>query len=111
MKRIFTLFILSLFVAFSIESYCMESSSPGDDITNDFKLYPNPVTGSTFTLVSEYEVLEISVLNVLGQQVYTRQILNEKKVVVELDTDKRGLYLVQIKTVDNHLTTKRILFK
>lgn len=83
----------------------------GEVPKKEFKLYPNPVIEDKFTIDSDEKIVEVKVLNLLGQEVYNARFLNESVVRIELETPEKGLYLVQIKTNDNQVATKRILFK
>lgn len=74
-------------------------------------LYPNPVLGNEFSISSNQEISQVTVLNVLGQEVYKQTFVQIKKTKIELDAGNRGVYLVQIQTLDGATTIKRILFK
>jgi hypothetical protein len=74
-------------------------------------IYPNPVIGSDFTISSDVEISEIHIVNILGQEVFDQQYLGETKINIELEIKEKGVYLIQVKTFDGRVTTKRILFK
>ena len=82
-----------------------------NDTEREIIVYPNPVVGDEFTIKADKEIVEVTVLNVLGQQVYTQKFVHVSKVRIDIETDDSGLYLVQVKTIDGMVTTKRILFK
>lgn len=75
------------------------------------EIYPNPVTSAEFSIKAEGEITEVVILNVLGQAVYTQQFIGESNIKILLDARESGLYLIQVKTSDGRVTTKRILFK
>lgn len=75
------------------------------------EVYPNPVTNAEFSIKAEGEITEVVILNVLGQAVYTQQFIGESNIKILLDARESGLYLIQVKTSDGRVTTKRILFK
>lgn len=75
------------------------------------QIYPNPVLDNEFTITSDVNIAEVVIINVLGQQIYKQQVLNQNKIIIELETKEEGLYLVQIKTVDDQVITKRVLFR
>lgn len=86
-----------------------------NDIENqnpiNFEVFPNPVLGENFTIVSEIEVTEVIVLNILGQQVMKQKFIGETKINIQFEARDNGLYIVQIRTIDERVATKRILFK
>ena len=82
-----------------------------NDNGKEIVVFPNPVIGDEFNIKSDQEIAEVTILNVLGQKVYTQKYVHIKKVSIELETSDRGIYLVQVKTTDGTTTTKRILFK
>jgi hypothetical protein len=57
------------------------------------------------------EINEVHIINILGQQVFEQQYIGETKINIELEIKEKGIYLVQVKTFDGRVTTKRILFK
>jgi hypothetical protein len=111
MKGIKYLLMVFLFTSFNFKTDGAERNLLNDEPKNEFKLYPNPVLGDDFTIDSKDEIIEVKMLNLLGQQVYQSSFLQEHTVQIELDTPEKGLYLVQITTKDKRVTTKRILFK
>lgn len=100
-----------LFSSISFKSIGADVALADEKPTKEFKMYPNPVLDAKFTIDSNEEIVEVKVLNLLGQQVFQNFFPSESSVKIELDTQEKGLYLVQIKTKDNRVTTKRILFK
>jgi hypothetical protein len=75
------------------------------------EVFPNPVIGNEFTITSNLEIAQVSVINILGQQVFEQQYVGETKINIELEIRERGVYLLQVKTFDGRVMTKRILFK
>ena len=105
-------FIMLLFLSLSAISLAASNIYVAlNDNGNEVIVYPNPVIGSEFSIKADNDISEISILNVLGQLVYTQKYLNQKKVSIELETSDRGVFIVQVKTSDGTTTTKRILFK
>jgi hypothetical protein len=81
------------------------------DNGTEMLVYPNPVLGDEFTIKTNQDIEEVIVLNILGQMVYKQKFVHENKVKIELETSDRGIYLIQVKTIDGTTTTKRILLK
>jgi len=105
---VFILLFLSLCAISLAASNIVEAVN---DTGREVKVYPNPVLGDEFTIVSNKEIVEVTVLNLLGQAVYSKKYIQLKIVSVELDKNDRGIYLVQIRTADGNVISKRILFK
>jgi hypothetical protein len=88
----------------------------GSDFSYDqnpisLEIFPNPVTGERFTVSTSTEISEITIVNILGQQVYDQQFIGETRINIELEIKEKGVYLLQVKTLDGRVATKRILFK
>ena len=82
-----------------------------NDNGNEVIVYPNPVLGSEFSIKADKNISEITILNVLGQPVFTQRYLKQKKVNIELETGYRGVFILQVKMFDGTISTKRVLFK
>ena len=104
--------ILILFLAaFTMNTSVYASFDESENTDNEIVVYPNPVLGDEFNIRTEKEIIEITVMNVLGQPVFNEKILNKKKVFVEIESQERGVYIIQVKTSDGEVSTKRILLK
>lgn len=82
-----------------------------NDNGEEVLVYPNPVLGSEFNIKADAEINEVSVVNVLGQKVYSQKNIQSNRVNIELDNSDRGIYIVQVKISGGAVITKRILFK
>ena len=107
--------ILVFIAILGVYSGFNDSMLYANDIENqdpiNFEVYPNPVQGEEFTIKSEVEVTEVTVLNILGQQVMHQKFIGETKINIQLEARDNGLFIVQIRTIDGRVATKRILFK
>jgi hypothetical protein len=74
-------------------------------------VYPNPVLDNKFKVETNQEIIEITVLNVLGQPVFNQKYIQTNTVSIELETRDKGVFIVQVKTSDGTLSNKRILLK
>jgi hypothetical protein len=81
------------------------------DSGTEIVVFPNPVLGNEFNIKANQDIVEVVVVNVLGQKIFTQDYINQKRVNIELIARERGLFLVQIKIADDNVVTKRILFK
>jgi hypothetical protein len=80
-----------------------------DKINNEpqVNLFPNPANG-VFKLESSYNIESVSVVNMLGQEVYSEAI-NGFDLKINLQTQSNGIYFVTIKTELGVMTKKLVL--
>ena len=74
-------------------------------------IFPNPVLDKEFSIKSDKKIEEVVVLNIVGQPVFTQRYLDQRNVSIELETSDKGVFIVQVKTSDGTIRTKRILLK
>lgn len=87
-------------------------SSTIHSLSNDFKLYPNPSSDGVFNIITPYVDTEfdISVINLLGQQVYHQHLSSKmQKVRVEAHELSTGIYEVILKHKETIFSTKLII--
>jgi len=109
LKIVFIVFFILVCVGVS-------NATEGNSIFNDngntsVVIFPNPVIDNEFTITSDVLITEVVIINVLGQEIYKQINLNQNKIIIELETKENGLYLVQVKTADDQLITRRVLFR
>jgi hypothetical protein len=74
--------------------------------TTNFSIYPNPVSNGTVTIkTTSNDVVNVSVFNVLGKQVISKELTNDTLDVSQLST---GLYLIKL-TQNGASTTKKLV--
>lgn len=61
------------------------------------KVFPNPSNGSEIALVSDKTILDVHILNNLGQEVYTVNAIKENTVILRNLSLAKGLYYVILK--------------
>ena len=72
----------------------------------DYKLYPNPLVGNLLNFISpKSETKEISILNILGEEVFKTITLNNQILLPNLI---RGIYIVKLKQ-GNYLGLSRLV--
>jgi hypothetical protein len=69
----------------------------------DLGIYPNPNNGQ-FTIINSQEITEIVITDLQGKIVYNNNNINLNKVNVELVDLERGMYMINIKTLDGMIT-------
>lgn len=77
----------------------------------DIQLFPNPTNNqSTLNLVSEsLKIEKISILNSLGQIVFVRNEADNSKIKV--DGLLPGIYLIEIRTMENLILNKKVIIE
>jgi hypothetical protein len=70
-------------------------------------LYPNPTNG-VFNLESSFNIESVTIVNMLGQEVYSETI-NENYCKINLHAESNGIYFVMIKTEMGVVTKKLVL--
>ncbi|MGC6431972.1 MAG: leucine-rich repeat protein [Jejuia sp.] len=73
------------------------------------KLYPNPASNEV-TIASTSQIENISIYNVLGEQVYFENNANSTTSKININHLSKGLYIVSVKTL-HHMQTKRLIIK
>ncbi len=72
-------------------------------------LYPNPTLGEiTVEFSQEIQEVTVSVLNILGQQVSTKQYYNARRINDQLPNET-GLYFVQVSTSDSNSEVFKVI--
>jgi hypothetical protein len=73
---------------------------------NEFNLYPNPVNNGILNISSNSsETISVLIFDILGKQVITGKVNNNRIIVSELKT---GLYIVKL-SQNNTTTTKKLI--
>ncbi|WP_296149298.1 T9SS type A sorting domain-containing protein [uncultured Flavobacterium sp.] len=91
--------------SFKIGAYDASLATPSFD-NNSFKAYPNPVK-DILNLSYSQEMTNVSIFNLLGQQVIDKT-LNDSKAQVDMSGLSKGIYLVKV-TVDNQVKTIKVI--
>ena len=85
----------------SVVSILENSENPGKII-----VYPNPVKNQlTIDIENSTEILNVEILNSLGQIVYNSTLLN-KKTIVNTNQFSNGVYIIKIDSEKSHIIRK-----
>jgi hypothetical protein len=74
---------------------------------NGIAVFPNPSAGS-FTVYNSADDAELSVYNVIGEEIYYRK-LNSSQQNVNLQSVSSGIYFVELKNTENKIYRQKIL--
>ena len=78
-------------------------------LTNSFKLYPNPTSTSfSLDLHKHLSNFYVYIFDATGKKVFSQFVSNSKFEKVDVSALETGLYLVEIKTGSNKMTSKLI---
>ena len=86
-----------------------ENLSVGSESIATVGIYPNPSEDGVFNFTSNDNIVEIRVYNTLGQNILTKNNTNGISTV-SIGTDK-GVYLVNIKTANGTVASRRVVIK
>jgi len=78
-----------------------------EDEWEGFKIYPNPSSGN-LTVISPVNIQSITIHNTLGQELYTKEVLNRKTVTLELPFSS-GSYILVMKSTKGVVRKKLII--
>ena len=78
-------------------------------LNNNFKLYPNPTSASfSQDLHNHLPNFYVHIFDVSGKKVFSQFVSNSKFEKVDVSALESGLYLVEIKTGSNKMSSKLI---
>ena len=69
----------------------------------DLSIYPNPNNGQ-FTITNSQEMTELIITDLQGKVILNNVNINLNKVNIDLTDFKRGMYMINIKTIDGMIT-------
>lgn len=79
-------------------------------ILESLSVYPNPCNGQVnIVFDNAYEQLNLTVRNVLGQEVFTSNYTNLKSELLDISTEKAGVYFLEIRTNSNQFAIIKLL--
>lgn len=73
--------------------------------TTDFQIYPNPTSGE-FTVQLPVATAEITILNMLGEQIIKTETSNREMII---NLENTGVYLIYIRTDQGVITRKLVV--
>jgi hypothetical protein len=80
------------------------------NVTSALKVYPNPAINE-LTVSSELGIESVSILNFAGQRILNTAGLGFKEQTLSLDAFTPGVYLIEVKTLENKRQYSRFIKK
>ena len=87
----------------------LNNTSVAEHETPQVTLYPNPAK-ETVSITAEEGLLQITVFNLLGQQIETKDLNGAHNVVLHTSSYASGIYMVKIAT-EKGVTTQRLVIR
>ncbi len=109
------LFIVCQFAGFSQSEPAVYSGSRDTPTVNheqtELKVFPNPAKSGKVTLeMNTNEMAEIRLVNITGKEVLAKKFeFGENSYQLQLREIPNGIYLLQVKTIDNKSVVKKLL--
>jgi hypothetical protein len=77
----------------------------------ELKIFPNPSKDKKVTVELNTDLLsEIRLINITGKEVFIKRIeIPVNRQQLELSNVPNGIYMVQVKTIDNRIVVKKLL--
>jgi plastocyanin len=80
------------------------------NVVSALKVYPNPAINE-LTITSELGIESVSIFNIAGQSILNTAGLGVKEQTLSLEDVTPGVYLIEVKTVENKLQYSRFIKK
>ncbi|MBL4649569.1 MAG: T9SS type A sorting domain-containing protein [Aureispira sp.] len=80
------------------------------NIEKNISIYPNP-TKNYITIDYDQSIEEVSIINLLGKEVFSQKNMNSGKNVIHLDTYTRGVYYIQLKLNSSLSISKKLVLQ
>jgi len=121
MKKVYITILSVAFIVMAIAqtAYSQTKSAASTPVamvsalSHDAVLYPNPVIDNKFFVKSGESIVNIDVINVVGQSIKRLDIISPsaEDIEVQLGNCEKGMYLVKIKFSDEKSIIKKLLVK
>jgi|GEM_PF-2558975 len=78
----------------------------------NIEIFPNPVTEGRITIKASESIQLVQILNITGKMVFNQEYEpNTSTVIIDLDKQEKGIYLVRIGFADDITHTEKIMIK
>ncbi|WP_107037997.1 lamin tail domain-containing protein [Brumimicrobium mesophilum] len=83
--------------------------SVNDEVTLNLSIYPNPSTNGEFNFTSDNNIVSVEVFSAVGQKVFSKE--NNAGINTISVGNQPGVYLVNLKTSNGVVTSRRVIVK
>lgn len=90
---------------------CADVSVSERDAEIGMSIYPNPSVDGIVNITSQKEFTRVSVVNLLGMEIYRKTALNTRRFTLATDGLKPGIYLVQIELENGLVGTRKLTIR
>jgi hypothetical protein len=95
-----------------VASSSVQKSYARESLNISVSIYPVPVRDNSFTIKSEKDISFVKITNIIGQDILRTQYNDPQQLIkIELDHQKRGMYLVTIIFTDGLRIVKKIMIE
>ena len=116
-KVLLILIILFIYISGNAQNNSENTTDWNNSVINDgiiqpeLKIFPNPCTGQKVTVqLNGEELSEIRLTNITGKVVFIKNYdIPVSKVKLLLEELPDGIYLVQVKSIQNKIFVKKLL--
>jgi len=78
---------------------------------NKILVFPNPVTEGFVNIQAEKEILQVEILNIVGQRILIQEPVSLNSMKLDVSNLEAGIYLLKLSFSDNTNNIKRIWVK
>ena len=78
------------------------------EVLTGIDIFPNPSTG-IFTIKSQVEKFEVSIINTIGQVIKTQEVKNSSQTTIDMSTMSKGIYYAKVSSSEGTKLFKLIL--
>ncbi len=94
----------------AVVSYQVGHTGLGEAYLEDIAIYPNPVYSELF-FDNTSEITRIDIHNLIGQIIYSQDVVNTQNFSVNTDNWNPGMYFVVIRGIENTTRTVKVIKK
>lgn len=80
-----------------------------DMVSENVQLYPNPSEGNIYVESKGYEINKVRITNLLGEQVYSKELNKDEPIDIEIPDKRSGVYILTCETGSHSITKKFIV--
>ena len=67
-----------------------------ENLISSLIVYPNPTNGSFILKMEKEGIINISVYNILGREIFYKEKITEQSTVIDLSSNPKGIYFIKV---------------